>query len=84
MDTRQNYTAKIAIAVVVVAILGAIVWYWYNRPKPIKTTEDAIKALTSTPELEVGSNPVEGKVPDVNPINKVNPFQNSYKNPFTR
>ena len=84
MDTRQNYTAKIVIAVVVVAILGTVIWYWYNRSEPIKTTEDAIEALTSTPALEVGSNPVEGKVPDVNPINKINPFQNSYKNPFTR
>ena len=83
MDTQPNYTAKIAIAVVVVAVLGAVIWYWYNRSEPIKT-EDAIEALTSAPELEVGSNPVEGKVPDVNPINKINPFKNSYKNPFER
>lgn len=74
--------APIAIIIIIVLILiGAGAWYWYSRPKAVKTTEEAIKALTA-PAVQVPTNPVQGKVPELNPVDRANPFTNSYKNPF--
>lgn len=72
MDNKQKI---IIIAALILILAGAGVWYWYSRPKAVKTTEDAIEAVTSATGLDIQSNPVEGKVPDVNPINKTNPFK---------
>ena len=50
-------------------------------PEPVKTAEDAIKAI-SAPAIDVKSNPIKGKVPELNPIDRANPFKDTYKNPF--
>lgn len=82
MET-QNNTIKIIVGVVVLALLAAVLWYYYSQPKiePVKTAEDALEAI-SAPTLDVQSNPVEGKVPELNPIDRANPFKDTYKNPF--
>lgn len=65
------------------AVLGLALWYYYSRPKiePVKTAEDALEAI-SAPSVEVPSNPVQGKVPELNPVDRANPFRDTYKNPF--
>ncbi|OGF80267.1 hypothetical protein A2926_03845 [Candidatus Giovannonibacteria bacterium RIFCSPLOWO2_01_FULL_44_40] len=74
---------KIMVGVVILVILGLALWYYYGRPKiePVKTAEDAIEAI-SAPTLDVKSNPIEGKVPELNPVDRANPFKDAYKNPF--
>lgn len=66
------------------ALAATGVFYWWNRPEPVKTTEEAIKVLTESPvsNVIVSDNPLENKVPDLNPVEKTNPFKDSYKNPF--
>ena len=84
--------AVILGVVVLVIVLGAGAWWYFAQkteiavveeptPEPIKTSEDVVEAVTA-PELEVGSNPVENKVPEVNPVDRANPFKDAYQNPF--
>jgi len=89
MDENKSNLSYIIIGLVVLGVVaGAGWWYWPQRvetptpePEPIKTSEDVAEAVT-TPELEVGSNPVENKVPEVNPVDRANPFKDAYRNPF--
>lgn len=69
----------IAIAMVVVVAVGL---YWYfdkNRTEKVKTTEEAVEVLSKAPPVTVETNPVK-KVPDLNPVEKINPFKT--RNPF--
>ena len=79
------------LGIVVLVIVGGTGAWWYlsqkaevieePAPEPIKTSEDVAEAVTA-PEIEVGSNPVENKVPEVNPVDRANPFKDAYQNPF--
>ena len=81
MEVSDIKTKLVLGAALVILIAGGL-WYWYNsRPEPIKTAEDIGEAVTM-PYLEVPSNPVQNKVPELNPIDRANPFKDIYKNPF--
>ena len=73
---------KLVLAAIVLIAIAAGVWYWFTgRSEPIKTPEDVVGAVT-TPNLNVPSNPVQNKIPELNPIDRANPFKDAYKNPF--
>ena len=72
---------KLVLGTVLVIVIAGGLWYWYSRPEPIKTAKDVIEEVT-TPTLEVPSNPVQNKIPELNPIDRANPFKDAYKNPF--
>ncbi len=81
MSTKSLIWISVCLAVLALAVAGVI--YWQNRPAPIKTTEEAIKVLNESPVSNIiPSNPLENKVPELNPVSKTNPFKDSYKNPF--
>lgn len=81
-------TSAIAIAILVMAVIAGVFLWYAKAPKtaekePIKTTEDAIEAITASPPVtNIPSSPVKNKVPELNPVDKANPFNNAYKNPF--
>ena len=86
---KSSWIAVILFVFVCTAVIGGV--YFLTRQseesittEPITTTEDAIKALTETPlpGTDLPTNPLENKVPDVNPVTKTNPFKNVYRNPF--
>ena len=84
--SNSKIVVAVVILIVVIAAAGAVWWYLGRSkeepaPEPIKTAEDVAEAVT-TPEIEVGSNPVENKVPEVNPVDRANPFKDAYQNPF--
>lgn len=87
-ENKPNWTYVI-IGLVVLIVVAGVLWGFLVRklaepvpePKAIKTSEDVVEAVT-TPELEVGSNPVQNKVPEVNPVDRANPFKDAYQNPF--
>jgi len=70
------------IIVIIVTVVVALGLYWYfgrGGAKKIETTEEALEVLSETPSVTVETNPIK-KVPDLNPVEKVNPFKTS--NPF--
>ncbi|MDP3762536.1 MAG: hypothetical protein Q8Q97_00495 [bacterium] len=78
----SDIKTKLVLAGVVLIAIAAGTWYWLTgKPEPIKTPEDVVEAVT-TPTLEVPSNPVQNKIPELNPIDRANPFKDTYKNPF--
>lgn len=68
-------TKTIAIAVLILAFIALGIWYWRGR-KPVK---EPFKAPATPPVLQFQTNPAE-KLPEVNPLEKTNPFK--YKNPL--
>jgi len=77
----MNNTKNLYIVVAIIAVI-AIGLYWYfakYNPTKIETTEEALEVLSETPPSTVETNPVK-KVPDLNPVEKINPFKTS--NPF--
>lgn len=70
--------SKIAIVIMILALIGVVVWYFFSRTE-IKTTEEALDAISTTQPATIETNPIK-KVPDLNPVEKINPFKTS--NPF--
>ncbi len=81
----NKYLFPIIIAFLVTA--GAVFWYWKENQRPATVDEvktqaaQAIEELTSVPEASVPTSAIEGKVPELNPVDKTNPFK-VYQNPF--
>lgn len=80
----KNYWWAVIVAA---ALLIAGYFYWQkNQAVKVETTEEAIEILTENPVLsgaaDVPSNPLENKVPALNPVEKINPFKEVYRNPF--
>ncbi|MDO8466673.1 MAG: hypothetical protein Q7S83_00865 [bacterium] len=76
-------TAIIILAVVIAAVAGYFVW----RNSSTTPEERAFNALdqaaqTGTlPIIDPSGNPAES-LPTVNPVDQINPFGKTYKNPF--
>lgn len=87
MDNQTGgFNKTIILGAVVIIIIGVAAWWYFGQQKkeeqaPIKTSEDIVEAVT-VPEIEVGSNPVQNKIPEVNPVDRANPFKDAYQNPF--
>ncbi|KKT29164.1 hypothetical protein A3G55_03465 [Candidatus Giovannonibacteria bacterium RIFCSPLOWO2_12_FULL_44_25] len=84
VESQKTNLIKFGAILMALAVLGLVFWYYSARkkaPEPVKTAEDAIKAI-SAPAIDVKSNPIKGKVPELNPIDRANPFKDTYKNPF--
>ena len=88
MDNQSGGANKaMVLGIVVFVIIAGGAWWYLSQKKetpksePIKTSEDIVGAVTA-PEIDVKSNPLGNKVPEVNPVDRANPFKNSYKNPF--
>ena len=65
----------IIIIVVIAAAVGGY-WYWFFRTKPVG---ESLDILSETPQIQVETNPIK-KVPDLNPVDKTNPYK--VPNPF--
>ena len=67
--------------IIVLVIASVMIWYFFFKVtvEPVETTEEALKVLSTTPPATIETNPVK-KVPDLNPVEKINPFKTS--NPF--
>jgi hypothetical protein len=93
MEPEQTFLQKyrftlilLAIVVLLGAVLLCMIW---QRQLPqgqvtdYQATNEAIESISEPiiTEESVASNPVEDKIPELNPVDKTNPYA-SYKNPF--
>ena len=72
----------IFVSVIIAVIIAAVgFWYWVFKAEPTEPvqTEEALEILSETPPIQIETNPVK-KVPDLNPVEKTNPFK--IPNPF--
>ncbi|MBI4991844.1 MAG: hypothetical protein HZB99_01375 [Candidatus Harrisonbacteria bacterium] len=79
----------VILVILAVALVGIGIFYWWflgkKEVKPVENIGEALQAITETPavpEIEIQSNPVQGKLPELNPVEKTNPFK--YRNPFSQ
>lgn len=69
---RKNMWVIIALAVLVVL---AVVYFVLRGQKKVQPS-----AGLQVPQVEIQNNPIKDKVPDANPVIKINPFK--YQNPL--
>lgn len=92
-EAVPSSTGRITIAVLWVVVLAAIaVLAWWRMgqkpapeaPSPAADLNSSLKAITATTSASVPTtaNPLKSATPAVNPIQKTNPFNNAYQNPF--
>lgn len=88
-NEKINKTAFIAGLILAILIAGAAgFWYWKKatitpEEKAVESAEKAVESATqgTLPEINPLSNPLD-KLPEINPVEKSNPFKDIYKNPF--
>lgn len=66
----------VIIAVVVVALFSAIGYVLWRAHKKAPPSHGLV------PQVEIQNNPIENKVPEINPVQKANPFK--YQNPLIK
>ena len=67
---------NIGAIILALVLIGAGIWYWQRKKSAVVVPIE--KSLV--PQLQFQNNPLKDKVPEVNPIEKVNPFK--YQNPL--
>ena len=74
--------SAIVIAILALAIGGFLIWkYGFRKATPARSVEEAATAGV-LPNINPIANPVGDKLPELNPVEKANPFKDIYKNPF--
>ena len=88
-DSQKKYIIS-ALGAVILIVIVAFAW-WFLRQKRVQqevsqTAElnSSLDAITATTSVNVPTtdNPLKSATPTVNPIEKTNPFNNEYQNPF--
>ena len=72
----------IIILIILVLVTSAYFYTQKNKSKQNQEREDVSNIPGVLPDFGSVSNPVGDKLPEINPIEKTNPFKNVYKNPF--
>ena len=73
---------KLLYIIIGVAATATVGLYWYfgkEQAQKVETTEEALEILSEAPPVTIETNPVKN-VPDLNPVEKANPFKTP--NPF--
>ena len=83
--TKKNILLLVLIIVLVLLVGGYLYWQKIKAhpDKELKAAPTPIppSAKGTLPKISPVSNPLE-KAPEINPVEKANPFTDIYKNPF--
>lgn len=81
---EENVFKKYGIiaAIIILAVAAAIYFYYFKKEPPKPPQEKAAQNLeeVSAAVPEITTNPVEEKTPELNPVERANPFK--YQNPL--
>lgn len=72
----------IVVFIVLVLVASAYFYLKENKTKQNKEQESVSNVPGALSDFGSVSNPTGGKLLEINPIEKTNPFKNVYKNPF--
>ena len=72
----------IAAVVLILVIVAGVYFLVINKPKTQVVPPVVPETLDVVSKIDELTNPVGDKLPDLNPVEKINPFKNVYKNPF--
>ena len=72
---KSKILLLIGASVVIGAVVYLLVWYKLAPKNPVEQLESVSEGIP-----EITTNPIENKVPEVNPVEVVNPFH--YENPL--
>lgn len=86
----KNPLIDAVIAIIIIALAGYYYIYIFKpASQPAKNTDTlkkldtALDVVTASSAVTVTStNPAKQAIPQINPIEKTNPFKNAYTNPF--
>ncbi len=67
----------VAVVVVVIALLAGI-YFWRGQKKAPAPAHAGL----AVPQVTIQNNPIEKKIPEINPAERANPFK--YKNPLSK
>jgi len=91
-NKKQKIIFYAATGAVVLALVGLLVYVVQSSSrqaaeeaatKQLEDVSDALKRATvETPTTPPSANPIKSLIPTANPIEKTNPFNHEYKNPF--
>lgn len=88
-DSQNKYILG-ALGAGVLIIIVTFAWWFFRQKRvqqeAIQTAElsSSLDAITATASVEVPTtaDPLKSATPAINPIEKTNPFNNEYQNPF--
>ncbi len=88
METAKKETLIIIAAVLLIGLIvgGYFLWKnFFSENEALEKAGEAAEKITESATKgvlpSIGTNPLENK-PDVNPVDKTNPFKNIITNPF--
>jgi flagellar basal body-associated protein FliL len=76
---EKKYLIIVALLIVAIAVSGYLYWKSAQKEKPLESAAENLGEVSqSVPEIT--TNPVEDEVPELNPVERTNPFK--YENPL--
>ncbi|MBI2475935.1 MAG: hypothetical protein HYV67_01685 [Candidatus Taylorbacteria bacterium] len=82
MDTKKFIPIIIVIIAAVIAAVFLGLYFWRGQKKVQTPAPASTPAVLAVPQVTVQNNPIEKKVPEINPAEGANPFK--YKNPLSK
>ena len=81
MDDTTPIKKNIWVIIAVIVIAALVVFYVARHGQKPSTLPAPPESL-QVPQVTIQNNPIEKKVPEINPVERANPFK--YKNPLSK
>ncbi len=83
---NKKLQLAVTVIILILAAVAAVYFIFYKKtakpPSGNPAANHQVDVGPVLPNINPLSNPVGGNVPNLNPVEKTNPFKNIYKNPF--
>ena len=82
---KRLISVTLEVVVLILVITAGVYFLVINKSETEVGEQGSLivpETLDVVSKIEELTNPVGNKLPDLNPVEKINPFKNVYKNPF--